>query len=591
MKLQYIAIIFVLIIVPISMVMSVYIQNQIDAINLQTQYDSNLITATYDAIKAFQLNTVNNKYSGISDSKIRDIEASVNTFYNSLISSMSQYVQSPDELRDYTPALLYTLYDGYYIYTAYDNVYSTTGMGEDEQVNIDLDSNDYQYGLKPYVYYSAKYQLNNGDVAIVNYTLDNYITVYGNIESDGSYVARSGYLINPDLVSEIDENNKTLVYDGVEIGPETLQEHLITIEESGATTEGDYYYLVYDNNKIYQDGDQYFYYNNSFQKAYINAPEILSYLEDNRNTLGGGEHICSTSAFDYYNDAYEFSNWLMTTKLSDVTQEDLLKYEDSTQTIGTDNTYLSNNVQGNMFVPGEDNDPMLSASAFNNHRLAVIRKSIETNLAIVIDNYMVTTTLYDYVMPKLTDDDWYKITNNVSVTSFMQGMAIGYKYYNNYAIITNNINEEVVKPENIYIVVEKDGNREYHQPGCEELLEEVQDGSLTIVGAYPTSGFQRQTVDINENSSEYYYPQNIGGGSDVFLTGCYNCIVNSTAEYDLQDIIAGDDLISYFDRTENGGTGNVSFATEQYSEIRKWYLSGLARERYDIYKSNINLQQ
>lgn len=126
MKLQYLAIICVLIIVPISMVMSTYIQNQIDAILLQAKYDSNLINATYDAVKAFQLNTVNNKYSGISNSKIRDIEASVNTFYNSLVTSMGEYVQSAEDLQDYTPALLYTLYDGYYIYTSYDNVYTTT---------------------------------------------------------------------------------------------------------------------------------------------------------------------------------------------------------------------------------------------------------------------------------------------------------------------------------------------------------------------------------------------------------------------------------------------------------------------------------
>ena len=113
MKLQYLAIICVLIIVPISMVMSTYIQNQIDAILLQAKYDSNLINATYDAVKAFQLNTVNNKYSGISNSKIRDIEASVNTFYNSLVTSMGEYVQSAEDLQDYTPALLYlfSMYD------------------------------------------------------------------------------------------------------------------------------------------------------------------------------------------------------------------------------------------------------------------------------------------------------------------------------------------------------------------------------------------------------------------------------------------------------------------------------------------------
>ena len=62
MKLQHLAVIFVIIIVPISLVMASYIQNQIDAIVMQTDYDRTLISATYDAVKAFQLNTVNNKY-------------------------------------------------------------------------------------------------------------------------------------------------------------------------------------------------------------------------------------------------------------------------------------------------------------------------------------------------------------------------------------------------------------------------------------------------------------------------------------------------------------------------------------------------
>lgn len=84
MKIQNLAIIFVIIILPISLVVSAYIGAQIDTINLQTEYSTKLQTATADAIKAFQLNTINNKYSTVSDSKIRDIEASISTFYNSL---------------------------------------------------------------------------------------------------------------------------------------------------------------------------------------------------------------------------------------------------------------------------------------------------------------------------------------------------------------------------------------------------------------------------------------------------------------------------------------------------------------------------
>lgn len=119
MKIQYIAVVFVIIILPIAMVMSSYIGTQIDTITLQTKYDTKLTEATYDAIKSFQINTVNNRYSTVSDSKIRDIEASVNTFYNSL--SNNEYM-SKEELQVFVPALVYTLYDGYYIYTKYDNM-------------------------------------------------------------------------------------------------------------------------------------------------------------------------------------------------------------------------------------------------------------------------------------------------------------------------------------------------------------------------------------------------------------------------------------------------------------------------------------
>ena len=90
MKLQHLAIVFVIIIMPISMIMASYIQNQIEAIEIQTAFDNGLINATYGAVKAFQINTTNNKYSSISDSKIRDIEASVNTFYSLLMSSMEE---------------------------------------------------------------------------------------------------------------------------------------------------------------------------------------------------------------------------------------------------------------------------------------------------------------------------------------------------------------------------------------------------------------------------------------------------------------------------------------------------------------------
>ena len=607
MKLQYLAVIFVIIILPISLVMASYIQNQIDAIMLQTAYDKNLINSTHDAVMAFQLNTTNNKYASISDSKIRDIEAAVNTFYNSLNNSMLEYSQAPKDLEGYTPAILFTLYDGYYIYTSYNNVYSTVGEGTNEQVNINLSEKNYQNGLKPYVYYSAKYKLQNGNVVVVNYTLDNEITVYGDVGNGEGYVTKSGYLINPNDVNvkSNNENKKELTYKGVTIKPEKLTEHLITLDENGVTKEGDYNYIFYQNKKIYQNvGDtakiEYFWYDN-YMKTVVNDSEIKAYLESTKKYSDDGNTIMSTSAFDYYYEAQEFSKWV-NDYLGNIKQSDTIKNEDGITTIGNDTEYLTENT-GNIPIfnsKANNNDPLISNSVFNNHRLAVIRKTIERSLSTVISNYH-TTTSYDYEMPVISDDDWYRILNNISMVTFMQGMSIGYRYYSNYAIVTNNVNKEVVKAENVYIVTD-DGNngREYHQPGCKELLDGINTGKLTIAGAYPTASFQRQSIRISENSDDdvhfYYQSRGMQDNNGIVnnkktLTGCYNCIVNATANYNIDDIISGNDLIDFENEIENGGDGKASYkiSNNAYQKVRTAYLTALARERYDLYKSNFDL--
>lgn len=162
MKLQGLAVIAIIIILPMTIILSSYSQSQIKTLQLQTQYDSKLQNATYDAIKAFQLNMSNSSTSDLANSKMRDIKASVNTFYNSLASHFNMVGYGKDVLQNYVPAIVYTLYDGYYIYSAYDNT---------------LD-----YGLKPYIYYSCRYKPNGNSDFVITYSLDSYITIQGIID-------------------------------------------------------------------------------------------------------------------------------------------------------------------------------------------------------------------------------------------------------------------------------------------------------------------------------------------------------------------------------------------------------------------------
>ena len=265
MKLQNLAVIFVIIILPISLILGVYVGNQVETLRYQNSYDTKLNNATYDALKTFQLNTINNSASDIPDSKIRDIEASVNSFFNSIASNFNMDGYNRDILKEYVPALLYTMYDGYYIYSSYTNTLEDkdfiTKEEADEQnskkelYEPDIEPSTYQdgeklSGLKSYVYYSCRYNTPTGDDFVITYSLDNYITIKGIINNQ--VVNDAGYLIN-NCSGNIDNN--TAQYRDISIETEYLKENIMN--SSGDVTE-DCPYVKINGVKFYNDNDEWF---------------------------------------------------------------------------------------------------------------------------------------------------------------------------------------------------------------------------------------------------------------------------------------------------------------------------------------------
>ena len=116
MKLQAFGIVFALICLPLILVLSYYISLQVNTIELQNQYDSKLLDATSDAMSSFELNTSNEDLSTVSDSLRTIIEASDNIFMNTLATNFGMSNASRSHLEPFIPAILHTLYDGYYIY-------------------------------------------------------------------------------------------------------------------------------------------------------------------------------------------------------------------------------------------------------------------------------------------------------------------------------------------------------------------------------------------------------------------------------------------------------------------------------------------
>lgn len=222
MKIQSLAIIFIILILPISLVLATYTKNRVETISLQATYDSKLNDATHDALKAYQVNSFKNDTSGLVNSKIRDIEASVNTFFNSMSTNFSSLGYTKETLQNYVPALVYTMYDGYYIYAPFTNTWSNE-VNEDEQVTFK--DGESIYGLKPYVYYSCRYKGTNFDI-VITYSLDNYIQIQGMVSDKP--VNKYGYVLNDTLKVQGD----VVSYNGVTINVESPLKENVYVNEN-----------------------------------------------------------------------------------------------------------------------------------------------------------------------------------------------------------------------------------------------------------------------------------------------------------------------------------------------------------------------
>lgn len=630
MRIQDLAIIFIIIILPISIVLGAYTQMQISTISLQTEYDMKLISATSDAIKAFQINTANSSTSDIANSKIRDIEASVSTFKASIKSVFGMNGYSEDEMNEYIPALVYTMYDGFYIYSRFNNQNYLYEVDENGNVtNNPLDKNgENVFGLKPYISYSVKYNPNSDLDIVITYSLDNYISIKGMVKVDGEkqYWDKSGYLIDGIkkdasgkityngveidknvVLSEdlpaigslekgtykyvryngtkyyLDERNARVIYflngNLMEINPtsdydkykdmiekgESLSEELPQI---GTLARGNYKYIVYNGTKYYLDerNTRIIYFLNG------NLMEIKPKLDENiessykkyENMIENGE-----SAYKFYDEANKFTQSVKNV-LANLTNKDAQDFiiNSNGETIQT--TVFSDETEYKIFDFNSDSSKPeknieCRSSNFNQHRLAVIKNKIRTNLAIAITNFNSAYNI-EFQMPELTEEDWAKAMNNISLISFIQGIDIGGKTYNGYTIINNSESKEVVREENIYILG-NDGF--YHRIGDKYLLEANNIGGNSEYNSNVNASgrlnldFNKQRAYTEDGSTVYYYPI-----SKYYAS--YNSIVNQ----------------NYWDKDYDNYNDIYAYVATKNVNLRKAFYMALGRERYGMYKSN-----
>lgn len=632
MKLQNMTVIFIIIMIPIIIVTSYYIGLQIKTITMQKDYTVKLQTAAKDSIQALEINTVewNSASSNLADSKRRDVLASINTFTTSLANNMGIGGAGRGRIQTYIPAIVYTMYDGYYIYSASlmqdqdttekdengnDVDYGRTQFDENNKIKY-KETSSYQYILKPYSPYSARYASGNTNIT-VNYTLDNYIRVYGTV--NGEYQAKEGYLVVCDDDAGVDNVSQNgsisgITYRGATIKPETLKENVYIVGEK--VKEYKYIYDQYDNklywdedesnyfsvdkynNKVYlqnalPEGDAGFSITNRFRKISIpmydnredewtvqKVFQILNpgggykfYYENQsgafveftnpKKTLGTVNQEEDYSAINYCVESYVFTQWV-NKYLKDITVENIQSPTGGQyNNVGEDAKIFAINSNNNN--PDPENDGAYATSVLAQHKKDIIINTIEKNLSQATAQVQVMNPNYEYRLPQLSYDEWEQALSNISIIAFMQGMPIGLKYYNNYAIATSTLNKEFVDPDELYFAGTDD--QYYHQRQCEQAT-----GS-NYVGYRSIDYVAKSYEEVENDTTKYYYPHANGSNSEL---ECYYCLVNR----------------STYKTVEKANWNN-----NPYNSWTDSYYNALARERYmqldepGTYKPNVTVEK
>ena len=189
MKLQNFTIIFIMIMLPIILVVSLYISNSIRTIQFQASYDEALLTAANDAVYAFEKNSANEDLFKNPEVKRTLVKSSIEMFKTGLVNSYGISNYSSEEIEEYIPAVVFGMHDGFYVYAPSDLTDFTPGPSA-------TTAEKYEHNLKNYVYYSETLEglgKNDTDIVII-YSLDNFVTVCGDLGHPEGYQIKSGYL-------------------------------------------------------------------------------------------------------------------------------------------------------------------------------------------------------------------------------------------------------------------------------------------------------------------------------------------------------------------------------------------------------------
>ena len=339
---------------------------------------------------------------------------------------------------------------------------------------------------------------------------------------------------------------------------------------------------MYDNRedewtvqKVFQilnpGGGYKFYYENQ-SGAFVEFTSVENIDGSDNKKLAGVEveKDKDFSAINYCVESYVFTKWV-TKNLGSITVGDM-----KSPTVGQ-----YNNVDNakNIFIfainpsnnPDPENDDAYANSPLAQHKKDVIINTIEKNLSQATAQAKEMNPNYEYRLPQLSYDEWEQALSNISIIAFMQGMPIGLKYYNNYAIATSTLNKEFVDPDELYFA--GTGDQYYHQRQCEQATGSDYVGYRSI--DYVAKSYETEN-EAGGKATNYYYLHDHDGDNNSELE-CYYCLVNRS--------------------TYKTGNKEKEWNNSPYNSWTDSYYNALARERYmqldepGTYKPNVTVKK
>lgn len=283
-------------------------------------------------------------------------------------------------------------------------------------------------------------------------------------------------------------------------------------------------------------------------------------IEENMLEYGFSAIYMDYSAISYYVEAYAFTNWIRD-RLGGTIAQTRIVFDEETNTYKQENVTLNNIFDIGYVDPetGIRNDLETEYSLIAEHKKEIMINTINSNLNLSISNYA-RNSAEVYRLPALTDSDWDKIFTNISMVAFFQGVPIGLKTYNNYAIATSSSNRDYVDPDELYF---SSKSTSYHRPYCTKLsLLEIEDEYT----GYRSIEYTLRTYSTDTGEMYYYQHTKQPTTTDNSDLGCYYCIVNKANYAKTIDI------------------ASPTVEQTQIADIQaKAYKEALARERYYQY--------